>query len=62
MSLLLGMPASAEWIIIILVLLTLLIMPILVITLYMQNRQLKRLIKILADEKNSLLTRLLDKK
>ncbi len=62
MTLLLGMPGSSEWIFIIIALLTLLIMPIVVIILYIKNRAVKRQVKILTDEKNSLLTRLLDKK
>jgi ABC-type transport system involved in cytochrome bd biosynthesis fused ATPase/permease subunit len=61
MTLLLGIPGSSEWIFIIIALFTLLIMPIFVIVLYIKNRELKRQMKILTDEKNGLLTRLLDK-
>jgi len=55
MTLFIGMPGGTEWIFIILALLTSLIIPILAIVLYIRNRELKKQIKILTDEKNTLL-------
>ena len=53
MTLLFGMPGGAEWIFIILALFPTLIIPILAIILYIKNRELKKQIKILTDEKNT---------
>ena len=62
MTLLFGMPGGSEWIFIIVALLPSLIIPILAIVLYMKNRELKKQVTILTDEKNTLLARLLEKK
>ena len=62
MTLLFGMPGGSEWIVIIIVLLTSLLIPILAIVLYIKNRELRKQVKILTDEKNTLLARLIEKK
>ena len=61
MTFLIGMPGSSEWILIILGLFFFLTMPILAIVFYTRNKELKKQIKILTDEKNTLLAKLLDK-
>ncbi len=56
-----GMPGGSEWIFIFIALITLFIAPILTIVFYIRNRELRRQVKTLTEEKNGLLVRLLDK-
>ncbi|MEO6356318.1 MAG: hypothetical protein ABIU77_23965 [Ferruginibacter sp.] len=56
-----GMPGGSEWIFIIIAVPALLISPILTIVFYTKNRELKRRLKEVTDEKNALLSKLLDK-
>jgi hypothetical protein len=60
-TLLIGMPGGSEWIFIIVALCAISIMPIVAIVFYMKNRELKRRLKEVTDEKNALVSRLLDK-
>jgi len=62
MLLLIGLPGASEWLLIILVLFTLLVMPVFVIILFVRNRRLNNQIQIIAKEKTALLERLLDKR
>ena len=57
-----GLPGSSEWIGIILGLVFLLTMPILAIVFYTKNRELKKQVEALTEEKNALLAKLLNTK
>lgn len=61
MTLGIGMPGASEWIFIFIALIMLLITPILTIVFYIRNRELRKQVKILTDEKNGLVERLLEK-
>jgi hypothetical protein len=62
MTFLIGMPGGSEWVLIIITLVFLLTMPILAIVFYTRNRELKKQIATLTNEKNALLAKLLDSK
>ena len=57
-----GLPGSSEWIGIILGLVFLLTMPILAIVFYTKNRELKKQVEALTEERNALLAKLLNNK
>jgi hypothetical protein len=57
----LGMPAGSEWVFIFVSFALPLITPVFAIVFYIKNRELKRRLKEVTDEKNALLSRLLDK-
>ncbi len=61
MILLFSMPGGSEWILVLLFLVLILIMPILAIVFYVRNKELNRQNKILTDEKNDLLKKLIDR-
>jgi uncharacterized membrane protein len=58
MNYLITMPGLSEWIVIILTLFMFILIPVLLIVLYMKNRQLNKQIQELTIEKNNLLSRL----
>jgi hypothetical protein len=62
MIFLIGMPGTAEWIVVIFFFIISLILPILAIIFFVRNRNLKKQLDALTVEKNVLLSKLLDKK
>lgn len=61
MTFLISLPGGTEWIILLLSLLFLIVIPIMAISLYTRNKDLRRQIDALTTEKNTLLKKLLEK-
>lgn len=61
MTFLISLPGGTEWIILLLGLLFLIVIPIMAISLYTRNKDLRRQIDALTTEKNTLLKKVLEK-
>jgi len=56
-----GMPGGSEWVFIIIALVIVLLIPVLLIIFLVNNRELKKRVNALTEEKNALLAKLLEK-